>query len=487
MEILFQSDLRTLPKTILIPLQSEEVKQEAFSDIARLVNIPIEALREDFRGEKNEVHAIYTPLAKVFLLGLGDASSSVKRIKSFRHFSHRCSKKFSAAIAVYFPFLKRSAEIEDALIGLSLGTYKIGRFKTDNQNGTHPFDQDDAAITVIANVEEATAVNAAQRGLATAATQMRIMDLVNAPSNIKTPQVMARWAVDSAKKYGYKATIWDKAQIEEAQMGALLAVNRGSEYPPSLIIMEYKSSEATQTVGIVGKGVTFDTGGLSIKSSTNMHFMKSDMGGAAAVLGTMELVAKLKLPVHVIGIVPATDNSVDALATKPSDLIRSYSGKTIEMIDTDAEGRLILADAISYMVRKYQPNVLIDLATLTGAAVRTFGYHAAALFSNDDDLHDQLVKASETTGERVWRLPIWKEYEEDLKSDVADVRNFSGKPLAGAIMAAKFLEVFTDAHPKWAHLDIAGVAFSDTEFSVQKSATAYGIRLLTAYLEGLKA
>ena len=214
-----------------------------------------------------------------------------------------------------------------------------------------------------------------------------------------------------------------------------------------------------------------------------MHLMKSDMGGAAAVFGAMELCAKLRLPIHLVGIVPATENSVDALAIKPSDVINSYSGKTIEIIDTDAEGRLILADGLSYMVRHYKPDVLIDLATLTGSAVRTFGYHAAGLFSNDDELAAKLYEASETCGELVWRLPLWDVYKDDIKSDVADVRNFSGRPLAGAIGAAKFLEVFTQDHPSWAHLDIAGVAFSDMEFSSQKSATAFGVRLLMEYLD----
>jgi leucyl aminopeptidase len=196
----------------------------------------------------------------------------------------------------------------------------------------------------------------------------------------------------------------------------------------------------------------------------------------------MEMAAKLKLPVHLIGVVPATDNSVDAKSIKPSDVIDSYSGKTIEVIDTDAEGRLILADGLAYLIRHYEPEVLIDLATLTGSTVRTFGYHAAALFTNNDDLFSTLNGISEKTGEKFWRLPLWDVYNEDIKSDVADVRNYSGRPVAGAIGAAKFLETFTDNHPAWVHMDIAGVAFTDSEFSSQKSATAYGIRLLIEYL-----
>jgi leucyl aminopeptidase len=232
----------------------------------------------------------------------------------------------------------------------------------------------------------------------------------------------------------------------------------------------------------VGKGVTFDTGGLSIKPSTSMHLMKSDMGGAAAVLGTLEVVAKLNLPIHVVGIVPATENSVDSRSTKPGDVITSYSGKTIEIIDTDAEGRVILADGLAYMVRHFQPDVLIDLATLTGSVIAALGLHAGGMFTQNDALATQLTQAADQTGERLWRMPLWDVYKEDIKSDVADVKNFSGKPVAGSISAAKFLEVFTENHPAWAHLDIAGMAFADTEFGSQKNATGFGIRLLIAYL-----
>ncbi len=376
--------------------------------------------------------------------------------------------------------------MEAAVNGLTLGRYKIGQFKTQNSE-THPLENDDFQLLLISPQGHTDDLQkAAEKGLATAETQMSVLHLVNAPSNKKVPQDLGNWALKSGERHGYTVDVWDKYRIEEAGLHGLLAVNRGSETPPVFIIMEYKpEQENAPKVGLVGKGVTFDTGGLSIKPSTNMHYMKSDMGGAAAVLGTMELAAKLKLPVHLIGIVPSTDNSVDARSIKPSDVISSYSGKTIEIIDTDAEGRLILADGLAYMTQHFEPDVLINLATLTGSAVRTFGYHAGALFANDETLQQQLRKAAKMTGEQVWPLPLWKVYEEDLRSDVADVRNFSGRPIAGAIGAAKFLEVFINDHPKWAHFDIAGVAFGDSEFSVQKSATAFGIRLLTEYLNNL--
>lgn len=209
------------------------------------------------------------------------------------------------------------------------------------------------------------------------------------------------------------------------------------------------------------------------------------MAGAAAVLGTVELAARLKLPIRVIGVVPATENSVDGNALKPGDVINSYAGKTIEVIDTDAEGRLILADGLSYAVREFKPDIIIDLATLTGSIIQTLGYHAAGLFTANDQLAEQLLKAGEIVSERLWRLPMWDDYKDEIDSEIADVKNFHGKPMAGAIVAAKFLEVFTEKHPAWAHLDIAGTAFHESEFAPGKMGTGYGVRLLRRFLENL--
>jgi leucyl aminopeptidase len=199
----------------------------------------------------------------------------------------------------------------------------------------------------------------------------------------------------------------------------------------------------------------------------------------------MELASKLKLPVHLIGVIPATENCVDGNALKPSDVISSYSGKTIEVIDTDAEGRLVLADGLAYIKKNYEPDVIIDLATLTGNCIAALGYVAAGLLSNNDELSDKLLNISQLTGEKLWRLPLWDDYKDMMNSDIADIKNLSSAPLAGAITAAKFLEVFIDGHTNWAHLDIAGLAFGDSEFAKMKSGTAYGVRLLTAFLREL--
>jgi leucyl aminopeptidase len=248
--------------------------------------------------------------------------------------------------------------------------------------------------------------------------------------------------------------------------------------------MDYNPSNSKKHIGLVGKGITFDTGGLNIKVAGMVH-MKCDMAGGGAVLGAMQLISDLKLPYRVTAIVPACENSVDAKSFLPSDVINSYSGSTIEIIDTDAEGRLILADGLSYLIKNYKPQTVIDIATLTGSSVATLGFECGALFTNDADLSKKLQQSGDEIGERLWQLPLWDAYKSDIESEIADVRNYSGKPVAGAISAAKFLEHFTDKHTSWAHLDVAGVAFGDDEFAKTKHATAFGVHLITNFIENL--
>ncbi len=490
MKIEIKHSLEAQPETTIIPISGESLS-EALPSIAAETGIDTHQLFADFKAEPAEVHLLYrSASSRYFLLGLGEKPDFPQVLRAFRSFAFKWRQKLEPAIGI--SFLHHNSQgwpanwTEAAANGLILGTYTTGKFKTSGDDD-HPFRSPDASLTLLTEAAEAAAARtAAERGQMVAETQMAIFDLVNAPSNKKLPTDLGDWALQSGERHGFSVRVLDKQQIERTGLQALLAVNQGSPSPPVFIIMEYRPRNAGDAslpkVGLVGKGVTFDTGGLSIKPSTNMHLMKSDMGGAGAVLGAMEISARLQLPVHLIGIVPATDNSVDALSVKPGDVIGSYSGKTIEVIDTDAEGRLILADGLAYLIQQYQPEILIDLATLTGSTVRTFGYHAAGLFTQNDKLAEALSRIGEHTGERLWRLPLWDVYKEDLKSDVADVRNFSGKPVAGAINAAKFLEVFTFDHKAWVHLDIASVAFGDSEFASQKSATAYGVRLLLEFL-----
>lgn len=498
MRILFQSDIPTnTTQSIIIPLPQEEggtVSAKHWEWLAKLSGLTSEDLQGCFRGNNSEVLPIVTAKARFILLGLGAEANFGKAIKAFIKLASKQQHLLSVNSCLLLDHYSEDPVMEATLSeagvnGLWQGSYVLGAHKTANGEERVVF-APDFALTIVSKRKDTAALEqGAERGLIIAQAQTEIMGLVNAPANHKHPQHLAAWAKASADRYGYVATIWDKEQVTAAGMGGLLAVNQGSPEPPVFIVLEYKGEPDAKghlpKIGLVGKGVTFDTGGLSLKPSTNMHYMKSDMGGAAAVLGTMEAAARLKLPVHLIAAVPSTDNAVDAEAVKPSDVIGSFSGKTIEIIDTDAEGRLILADGLSYIIREHEPQVVIDLATLTGSSVRTLGYQAAALFSNDDQLAHHLEQAGQGCGERVWRLPLWEEYGDDMKSDVADIKNFSGRPVAGAITAAKFLQFFTDEHPSWAHLDIAGTAFGDTPYGKGKAATGYGVRLLIHFLESV--
>ncbi len=478
---------------LIVPIAQQTDLDAIFSLVAEKTNVPVELIKNDFKAAAREIHTLYftenQQSKRIYLLGLGESPRTIDVLNAFRSFVFKRKANLPANLGI--SFLYRNAPenpttwVEASVNGLLLGRYDIGLYKT----GKKP---EDAATNfnlevAVSKEHLASATEAMKRGEAFAGTHAEIFNLVNAPANKKTPQMLANWVVKSGKQYNYSVEVFNEEQIHEMGLHALISVNRGSENPPTFIVMEYKPADGKvlHKIGLVGKGVTFDTGGLSIKPSTNMHYMKSDMGGAAAVFGTIEMVAKLQLPMHVIGVVPATENSVDSLSTKPGDVIGSYQGKTIEVIDTDAEGRLILADGLTYAVRRFAPDVLIDLATLTGSCIRTLGTYAGGLFSNNDELVGKLSTAGERTGERLWRLPIWDDYKKELKSDVADLKNFSGNPAAGAITAAKFLEEFIEKHPAWAHMDIAGMAVADSEFSSQKSATGFGIRMLIDYMQGL--
>jgi leucyl aminopeptidase len=467
--------------TVYLFCQNEHLEKylDAFANAA--------LLQQDFKAETKQTQVFYENGQRVFLLGLGKNPKESDFAKILRSFFHKQKAQLPNHITLQLSAGEIPSHWITAIVnGVVLADYDLGLYKTDKTH-EQDFFLRDSTLTLVINDTQLGEVQqrAVEVGQATAETQIQIMDLMNAPSNKKYPQVLAEWAINSGQKQGYSVSVFDEKMCEEAGLQALLAVSRGSKHPPRFIVMEYKHPQAKQQVGLVGKGVTFDTGGISIKPSTNMHLMKSDMGGAGAVLGTMDLVAKLQLPVHLIGVVPTTENSVDGMAIKPGDVIGSYSGKTIEVIDTDAEGRLILADGLNYLVKNFSPDFIIDLATLTGSCVATLGYVAAGLFTQNEDLAQSLYQSGQQTGEKVWRLPLWDDYKDELKSDVADLKNYHGKPIAGAIVAAKFLEVFTENHTAWAHLDIAGTAFADSEFASMKSATGYGVRLLTHWLEQL--
>ncbi len=311
--------------------------------------------------------------------------------------------------------------------------------------------------------------------------------LGDTPGNILTP---IRFGREIQKRFKDNKTIslkiLNEPDIKKLKMNAFLAVARGSKESPRLIILQYRSNnKKAKNLLLVGKGITFDSGGISIKPAAQMEEMKYDMCGAAAVAGVLDVAGKIKPDVNITGIIPAAENLPDAAAFKPGDVVKAYNGKTIEIINTDAEGRLILADALAYGIRRYHPDWVVDLATLTGSVAAALGSHASGLFSNHRQLSDLLINAGQQSGERVWALPLWDDYKEDLESGIADIKNLGGRE-AGSISAAKFLQEFVGDVP-WAHLDIAGTAYNQKHVPyLGKGASGVGVRLLVAFLGMLK-
>jgi leucyl aminopeptidase len=297
------------------------------------------------------------------------------------------------------------------------------------------------------------------------------------PGNICTPSYLAEQATTLAQQYKLKAEVLERANMEKLGMGSLLSVANGSSQPPKFIVLQYRGGKAdAKPIVLVGKGITFDTGGISLKPAPEMDEMKFDMCGAASVLGTMKALAAMKLPLNVVGIIPSTENMPGGRATKPGDIVTSMSGQTIEILNTDAEGRLILCDALSYAER-FQPDAVIDIATLTGACVIALGHVASGVLANDDGLARDLLDCGQQAGDRAWQLPLWDDYQEQLKSNFADMANIGGRP-AGTVTAACFLSRFTKAY-RWAHLDIAGTAWKSGK---EKGSTGRPVPLLTHYL-----
>ncbi len=316
-----------------------------------------------------------------------------------------------------------------------------------------------------------------ERGLALAHGVSLARDLGNLPPNVCTPSYLAGEARALGKRYRMKVTVLERADMEKLGMGTLLSVARGSSEPPKLIVIEYRGGpKSGKPVALVGKGVTFDTGGISLKPAPEMDEMKFDMSGAGSVLGTIKAVAEMKLAINVVGIIPATENMPGGRATKPGDIVTSLSGQTVEILNTDAEGRLILCDALTYAAR-YSPSAVVDIATLTGACVIALGHVVSGLFANDDGLAAELLTAGDTAGDRLWQLPLHDEYQEQLKSNFADFANIGGRP-AGAVTAACFLARFTKQF-RWAHLDVAGTAWKSGK---EKGSTGRPVPVLTQFL-----
>jgi leucyl aminopeptidase len=354
--------------------------------------------------------------------------------------------------------------------------YTFDQFKTKKADKS-AFSPPKEFIFSVASADSAKAKKAIKQAVAITAGIKLTKDLANLPANICTPEYMAKQAEKLAWEVGIDSVVLEKEAIKEEGMGALLAVAQGSEQPPRFVILEYKGAEKKQKpVVLVGKGVTFDSGGICLKPAAGMEEMKFDMAGAASVLGTLKAIALLKLPINVVGIMPLTENLPSGSAVKPGDVIKSLSGQTIEVINTDAEGRLILADALTYSER-FKPDVVIDMATLTGAIIVSLGAVATGLMSNDTTLSNELEKAGAQSYDRVWPLPLWDDYQEQIESNIADISNIGiggGKSITAACFLSRFTKKF-----RWAHLDIAGTAWKSGK---DKTATGRPVSLLVQFL-----
>jgi leucyl aminopeptidase len=375
----------------------------------------------------------------------------------------------------------QSGETAAALVeGTMLATHRFDRFRSRDPEDPPPPDLESLQL-VAAGAGPAQVEEEATKARVTTEAANRARDLQQLPSNIKNPAYLAARADEIAQDNDAMETATlGPAEIAERGMGGIVAVSAGSAQEPRLIVLRYRgASDDAETLGLVGKGVTFDSGGISIKPSRGMQEMKMDMSGGAAVLEAVAAIGELGLPLNVVGVVPAVENMPSGSATRPGDIITQLNGKTVEINDTDAEGRLILADALTYCVRELGAVRLVDLATLTGSVVVALGSTYSALISNDDELAERVEGAAEATGELTWRLPLHPEYKELTKGTVADLANVSPKRKAGTIYAASFLEEFVDSKP-WAHLDIAGTAWDTDREYVGKGASGYGVRLLVA-------
>lgn len=480
---------------LLLPM-TEEPAAPLIDALSSTLGSAIGRAAADFDGKKGHVRVAYPEEAaahRVAFVGLGPVSTlNVEALRTSVASGSDAAQEYEAdAVASVLPTdgdLPDETMAQGVVEGFLLGAYQYRYYKTD--------DAFSGPSTFTVQVGEEHTVDAVEAGvergrcLADAACTAR--DLVNRSPDDKTAQAFADLVAESGAAHGYDVETWDESRIREENMGGVLAVNRGSFDPPTVSVLSWRPSEPVndRPVVLVGKGVMFDTGGLSLKETKgSMDKMKSDMAGAAAVVGLFEALADLNVPLHVVGLIPATDNRPGRKAYVPGDVVRMHSGTTVEVMNTDAEGRLLLADALSYASSTYDPALVVDIATLTGACIAALGTEAAGVMASETDAAAErlyaLQRAGERTGERVHPLPMYDVYNEQLESDVADLTNVGGRG-AGAITAGKFLEHFVDA--PWLHLDVAGPAFRDQPATYEpKGGTGFGVRLLTSYFENYVA
>ena len=426
----------------------------------------------DVKGKSGETNMFYINGQRILLIGLGKKdkfNASGVRLAAGKASRAAISKKVgSVAVECFCSGLDSCQAMGE---GLVLGSYQFLDYKTKDEKN---FELKSATVIGCDHDE-------IMKGAAIGKAVCFARDLANHPGNVTTPSRLAEEAGEIAKEGGMKLTVFDRKEITAMGMGALAGVAQGTDEPPKFIVLEYFGSDESQNPKIlVGKGLTFDAGGISIKPSSKMDEMKYDMCGSAVVLGVFKALAALKPKLNVVGIVPSTENLVGAKAYKPGDILTAYNGKTIEVLNTDAEGRLILADGLSYASKHYEPEYILDFATLTGAVLVALGHVAAGVLGTDEDLMRLVKESSVNAEEKVWELPLWPEFCKQVKSKIADVKNTGAARQAGTIAGAAFLKEFVGDRIPWVHFDIAGTAWGGKPTSIDPkgSATGWGVRLV---------
>ncbi|MEB8433947.1 leucyl aminopeptidase [Cocleimonas sp. KMM 6892] len=439
----------------------------------------------DFKGTLEETHIFYAldgvKAARVMLVGCGDKDKfdTASLNKATKAAAKALKSSTLSSVSLYLADAFKAKEVQNAvtqiIIAYADNEYQLLDYKSEKKDPSK-LDKVSIAFTKPSDKLSEKAELGIQHGASIAKGMKLSRDLANHPGNVCTPTYIADEAKAVAKDYSsISIEILEEADMEKLGMGSFLSVSKGSDQPGKMIVLEYKGAKDKKQapIALVGKGITFDTGGISLKPGANMDEMKFDMCGAAGMLGTLKACAEMKLPLNVVVVLAAAENMPSGRASKPGDIVTSMAGKTIEVLNTDAEGRLVLCDALTY-VGKYKPEVVIDAATLTGACIVALGHHICAVLSNDDDLAGDIIDAGNSINDRAWQLPMGEDYKKQLKSSFADLGNIGGPP-AGTITAACFLAEFTKDY-KWAHLDIAGTAWSG------KDSTGRPVPLLSQYL-----
>lgn len=470
-----------VPSEILIlPFWQEGKKAEPacpMGEFRPIFELPVKS--EDFKGKEGEILILYGKSKKenrFLLLGLGKKSECTPEMlrKAYAAALKECRHKKLASLSVALPATDFPVAYPVAE-GLLLANYAFDHLKSKPES----FLVSKICLIGISSetLHECRRAEAVVQGVNFA------RNLINGNADDVTPQMLAKTAKDLEKdSKKIKTTILDKKALEKLGMGLLLAVNRASVKEPVLILVQYQGDpRSSDLTALVGKGITYDTGGLILKPKGSMETMKDDMSGAAAVLGVIKTAAALNLKTNLLAVVPSTENAIGSNSYKPGDVYKSYSGKMVEISDTDAEGRLVLADAISYVQDRYKPRRIIDLATLTGGVVVALGEEATGLFCNHEQMSQELIKSGNRTYERLWPLPLFPEYREALKSHIADIKNAADRK-ASPITGAVFIQEFVEQKTAWAHLDIAGTAYKSPKYYHTTEATGVGVRLLIDYL-----